>query len=79
MVELVDTLVLGTSALRRGGSTPSCGTKGYFSSRNDPFLVWYYRVVKYFSFTSHGTNYVPMASQETSSSESYQATQTLIN
>ena len=29
MVELVDTLVLGTSALRRGGSTPSCGTKGY--------------------------------------------------
>ena len=27
MVELVDTLVLGTSALGRGGSTPSRGTK----------------------------------------------------
>ena len=39
MVELVDTLVLGTSALRRGGSTPSCGTKGCFLNRNDPFLL----------------------------------------
>ena len=27
MVELVDTLVLGTSAFGRGGSTPSRGTK----------------------------------------------------
>ncbi len=40
MVELVDTLVLGTSALWRGGSTPSRGTRNFiYDTRSEYFLL----------------------------------------
>ena len=41
MVELVDTLVLGTSAFGRGGSTPSRGTTQIIENSPQRLLVYF--------------------------------------